>query len=70
MTIYHKDFSKEELENEDFLASVGNVEALDEKTIFLNRLKMQAILLAESAKADILIERENDDFRITISKKM
>ena len=80
MVSFHKDFSTEALQKEDFwrvfgiddeTAASGNIEKVeDEEKAIVNRSKMEAMLMAEKMKADFIVEEENGKLNIIISKKI
>ena len=74
MVLYHKDFSKESFETEDFwrVSGIdGDVELVtDKKQIELNRARAKALLLADEMGAEITVEQNDDKLRIVITKKI
>ena len=79
MVLFHKDFANEVLEMKDFweifgideeTAKSGNVEKVeDEELATINRSKMKALLMSEEMGAELTIEEENNEIRITVDIK-
>ena len=78
MVLYHKDFSKESLQQEDFWRVLGKSDeeakkcelVTDKKIIALNRARAKALFLTEEICAEITVEQTDDEMRIVISKKI